>query len=58
MPPSQNGEVTHNSPATEQGGRRWRRRTGDIQGVFYAVTKVGGVPDRRITKKGEQPREA
>ena len=37
------GEFTCNIPATEQGGRRWGRKSGDICGVLSADFEVGGV---------------
>ena len=55
--PSPHGENTRNSPATDQGGRRWWRGTIYIQGLLSTGTEVGGNTGRWMPEKEEQPRE-
>ena len=55
---SPHGKVTWNSPATEQGSRRWWKRNGDIHGVLSVDIEVVGMPSRRMSGKAEQPRGA
>ena len=55
LPP--NGENTHNSPVTDQGGRRRWRGNGDIHSVLSADTEVVGVTCIRMPIKGKQNRD-
>ena len=51
------GEVLQDSPDTEQRGRRQGRRLGDICGVIYVDTEVGGMTGEIISGKEKHPRE-
>ena len=56
MPP--HGEITQNYPATEPGGKCWKREARYICGVLSTGTELGDVSGRMVTSEGEQPEEA
>ena len=57
LPLSPHGDNIRYSPIIDPGGIRRRRGDGDIRGVFFAGTEVGGMTGRRMPGKGKQPRD-